>query len=103
MGLARGDWSPALTEDQIERTQETLGNSPEAESTMPWLSLLMIAFHSRSIFPDDELARRLIAGASFTHERGLERETRGIEQMLEQLGETGPEKQRQWRRHKQEK
>jgi SIR2-like protein/NACHT domain-containing protein len=82
-GLSRDVWTPHLTEEQRLFFKETAdAKSPELEYEVE--ASLIVAFHSKDFWTEEELAKRLVAIADSTY-----RSRPKIERMLEQMGEIG--------------
>jgi len=84
--LPRGAWKPILTEKQSQRVREGRGDEPDSEHYMR-IAGLMIAFYAGTVWSEEELAARLAARED--RDRHIPRLEKVLDDMLEQMGETG--------------
>ena len=95
LGLPRGAWSPSLTEAQDRRVQCAAyrkSDDPDVRSTNLGAAL-MVAFHAKNIWTDDELGALLVKAGKgrLMYVRGPAEDHHRLIRMLEQLGEPGRE------------
>jgi hypothetical protein len=82
-GLPRESWTPDLTEEQrlfFKNTADTKGR----DSQFKVQASLIVAFHSKDFWTEEELAKRLIAIVDSTYGSRPQ-----IERMLRQMGDEG--------------
>jgi len=88
VGLPRSIWTPVLTEEQKHFVRQAANASDEKTDANlkdePFASLV-VAFHARDLWPDEELAERLVAAPRTTF--GVTEEA--VDQLLKQMGKAG--------------
>lgn len=93
VGVDRGLWSPELTPEEILRIRANQGNSMgtgmPGNGRLHYLADLVLAFHSRIVWSEVDLARRLAQarGISVPRDSGAIRS--GIDAMLSELQDAG--------------
>jgi hypothetical protein len=93
MGLPRSAWSPMLTEAEIRQVRIATcpkSDDPDVRSTSLGAAL-MVAFHARSVWTDDDLGALLVKAGKGRrlYFRGQVEDRNRLTCMLEQMGEIG--------------
>ena len=95
-GLPRRVWRPVLTDAQVQRIRKVKEIEETDYKIFDSAASLMVAFHARNVWSEDELASLLVGLLAALEEEPfwLERSTqtrrvKSIKFMLEQIGETG--------------
>jgi hypothetical protein len=87
VGLPRNLWTPRLTEAQKQLVRQDADKKyrlgPELRAN------LIVAFHARDVWPEEELAKRLDAARESRSIRFMDENESVIDAMLEQMGEAG--------------
>jgi hypothetical protein len=82
-GLSRSVWTPLLTNEKVQQVQHALEHSRVLDFNRE--AACLVAFHSRTVCSEDELAQHLGKLKRFVSLNG----PRAIDAMLEQMGEVG--------------
>jgi hypothetical protein len=85
--LPRRSWTPVLTEPQMELIRKASADKAEEHESLV-LAGLMVAFHAGNVWPEEELAMRLV---KVKEQHTIRRYSLGnyIDNALEQMGDAG--------------
>jgi hypothetical protein len=90
-GLRRNAWRPVLTEAQLQRLPQVQGKGRTEEEQFVLLASYMVAFHAGNVWPEAELAERLVAA---TETPVPDSNRRALKTMLRQMGEAGAKRRK---------
>jgi hypothetical protein len=92
LDLLRHEWEPVLSDAQIQRIHQLAEPKPKDVELNYFLgACIIVAFHAKNVWTEDELANRLAALKTNDHIffRNLEDRDLSIDNMLKQMGEAG--------------
>jgi hypothetical protein len=90
IGFTRQTWEPILSDTQIQKIHQLAEPNLECRFLLP--ACLVVAFHAKNIWSEDELARRLFALKTyniFIPIGNNKNKNESINNMLKQMGEVG--------------
>ncbi|MNE07766.1 hypothetical protein D3C80_1003960 [compost metagenome] len=73
LGLPRAHWEPRLTSAEVKQLEEFYNLEREDFQYRPKVCVLILAFHSRSIFSDEQICEGLVSVRSHYENLGVER------------------------------
>lgn len=91
VGLARSAWSPVLTEPQLEQVRRAADSTKKQPfPNYPAVASLVVSFHARNVFSEEELAKRLFAAARKNYAIPQDKRfVQAVKRMIENLGKVG--------------